>query len=111
MRAGSRIPFGAVALAGACLLATAAQARPARCFTTDDGAYPCDFRGTDRDGSFAISAPGKPTYLMNMGEPGYAFGFVNLGNRNVALPGRYRPVGGPQGCWINDETSTKICAQ
>ncbi|GEP01162.1 hypothetical protein [Methylobacterium haplocladii] len=108
MRAGSRLPFAVAIL---CVVASAAEARPARCFTSDDGAYPCDFQATDRDGSFAIAAPGKPTYRLNMGEPGYAFGFVDLGGRNVALPGRYRPLGGPRGCWANDDTGTKICAE
>ena len=35
-----------------------AEARAARCFTTDEGSFQCDFRMTDRDGSFQISAPG-----------------------------------------------------
>ena len=41
-----------------------AAAKPARCFTTDDGYYNCDFRGLDRDGSFEISARGYPTYSL-----------------------------------------------
>ena len=54
---------GIVAAAAAVVIAaTTAEARPARCSTSDDGAYPCDFRATGRDGSFVISAPGKPTY-------------------------------------------------
>ena len=31
-------------------------AKPARCFTTDDGYFPCDFKSLDRAGSFTISA-------------------------------------------------------
>ena len=111
MRKIAKVRSGLGAALGLCLLATAAQARPARCFTSDDGAYPCDFRATGSDGSFEIAAPGKPTYQINIDEPGFAFGFVNFGGRNVALPGRYRIIGGVKGCWVNDETKTRICAE
>ena len=59
---GSRVvkPLLLLAATGAVLLMTSAvQAKPARCFTSDDGTYPCDFRSTDSDGSFEIRAPGK----------------------------------------------------
>jgi hypothetical protein len=53
---------GIAALVAAAVTASrAGEARPARCSTSDDGAYPCDFRATGRDGSFVISARGKPT--------------------------------------------------
>ena len=40
------------------------QARAARCcFTTDEGSFECDFRMTDQNGSFEISAPGEPELL------------------------------------------------
>jgi hypothetical protein len=90
---------------------TAAEARPASCFTTDEGRYPCDFRATGRDGSFQISAPGKPTYILTMDEPGVAFGFVNLGQRNIALPGRFLRSRSEPECWVNDSTGSKICAR
>jgi hypothetical protein len=102
---------GIVAALVACCLAQAAEARPARCFTTDDGSFACDFQPTGRDGSFRISARGKPTYILTMEAPGVAYGFVNLGKRNVALPGRYRRSASEPGCWVNDETGTKICAR
>ena len=88
----------------------AADARPARCFTTDEGNFACDFRVTDSDGSFQISAPGKPTYLLNIEKKDVAFGFVNLGGRNTPLPGRYLRSKSEPGCWVNDTTSAKICA-
>jgi hypothetical protein len=94
-----------------CCLATVAQAKPARCFTTDDGSFPCEFRATGRDGSFEISAPGKPTYILNMIEPGVASGFVTIGGRNVSLPGRYLSSRTEPGCWVNDATRAKICAR
>jgi hypothetical protein len=87
-----------------------AEAREARCFTTDDGSFPCDFRMTAPDGSFEISAPGKPTYILNMSEKDAAFGFVRLDARNTALPGRYLRSKDEPGCWRNDVTSAKICA-
>jgi hypothetical protein len=87
------------------------QAKSARCSTTDDGAYRCEFRRTDRTGSFQISAPGKPTYILNVVRPDIAFGFANFGPRNVSLPGRYLRSNSKPSCWINDTTSTSICAQ
>ena len=46
------------AAAAAMLLAFsgAAEAKRARCFSTDDGYYPCNFVATDGLGSFEISA-------------------------------------------------------
>lgn len=87
------------------------EAKPARCFTSDEGSYPCAFVATDQDGSFKISAPGKPTYILNIDEPGVAFGFVNLGTRNISLPGRFLRSKTEPACWVNDSTHAKICAQ
>lgn len=94
----------------ALLAASPAWAKPARCFTTDDGYYACNFRATDRLGSFEITAPGKPTYRLDVNEPGFAAGFVNLGGRNVFLPGQYVRGSDDPACWSNPETGTKICA-
>lgn len=88
-----------------------AQAKPARCFTTDDGNYACDFRSTGKDGSFEISARGKPTYSLVIESPDVAFGYVKLGGRNTALPGRYRRDAFDRACWINDTTAAKVCAR
>jgi hypothetical protein len=93
-----------------CCLAGVAIARPARCFTTDDGEFGCQFRTTGRDGSFEISAPGKPRFMLNMTEPNVAFGFVNFGPRNISLPGRYMRDRNDPGCWVNDATADKMCA-
>lgn len=97
--------------AAACVLASAAQARPARCFTSDDGTYPCQFVATDRQGSFQISAQGKPAIMLAMEEPDVAIGFAKFGGRNVALPGRYRRSKADPACWINDATGAKVCAR
>lgn len=97
--------------AAAFCFATIAEAKPARCFTTDEGSYSCRFRATGRDGSFEISAPGKPTYILNMIEPGVASAYVTIGGRNISLPGRYLRSQTEPGCWVNDATRAKICAR
>lgn len=98
--------------AALCAVTSAAEARPARCFTSDDGAYTCQFVATDRRGSFRISAAGKPTITLQVDqdEPGTAYGFANFGTRNVALPGRYLRSKADRACWDNDETGAKVCA-
>jgi hypothetical protein len=71
----SPVFFAAVAVAGICLPLATAEAKSARCFTTDDGEYDCTFVATDADGGFEISAPGKPTFFLLMTEPGVASGY------------------------------------
>ena len=94
------------------VLAGPALARPATCFSTDDGQYACDFQAIGGDGSFAVSAPGKPTFTLTMDEPGTAFGTAVFepGARSVALPGSYHRSAGDPACWVNDATTTQICA-
>lgn len=94
-----------------CAATLPAEARPARCSTTDEGSYPCDFEPVGRDGSFRVSAPGKPTYVLNVVEPGVASAVVYLGTRNVSLPGRYVRQADGSGCWANFETSARLCAR
>lgn len=89
---------------------SAADAKPARCFTTDDGYYDCDFRGLDATGSFRIQAPGYPAYTLEVYRRGFAYGSVTLGGRNVALPGQYVRSREDGACWNNPETGTKLCA-
>ncbi len=106
MRLASVLAAAAVVVIGA----TAVEARPARCSTSDDGAYPCDFRATGRDGSFVISARGKPTYFVNMDGAGRAFVHADFGTgRNVALPGPYVRSPADRACWIY-EGKSRICA-
>lgn len=102
-----QVLIGPVAL---CVFTSAVEARPARCFTSDDGAYMCQFVATDRRGSFRISASGKPTIMLNVDEPGTAYGLANFGTRNnVALPGRYLRSKADRACWVNNETGAKVC--
>ncbi|NDV85576.1 hypothetical protein GTW51_02570 [Aurantimonas aggregata] len=103
---------GVAALLGAGLLLlgqTAADARPAQCFATDDGHFACDFRTTDSAGSFTIVGP-EATYIVLVDSPGRAFGFVNLGNRNIPLAGPFVRERADPACWANAETGTRICA-
>lgn len=99
--------LSSVALAAAIV---GAEAKPARCFTTDDGYFQCDFRATDSAGSFRLSARGYPTYLIEVDRPGFAYGFIDLGSRSVPLPGMYVRQRDDGACWANPETNTKICA-
>ncbi|MBP0439221.1 hypothetical protein [Tianweitania sediminis] len=90
--------------------ASIAEAKPARCFTTDDGTYSCAFETLDAKGSFQISAEGKPTFSLWIDSPGVASGSANFGDRDVALPGLYLRQSDDAACWRNNETETKICA-
>lgn len=102
--------FGLLALI-AMIVSQPALAKKARCFTTDDGEYACEFKFTDKQGSFEASAPGKPTIILLVEEPGVAIGFTNFGTgRNVALPGQYIQQQSDKACWVNDETSARLCA-
>lgn len=98
-----------VCLAAITVSATA-EAKKARCFTTDDGYYPCNFRGLDGAGSFSISAPGYPTVTLQVDQPGFAYGYLNFGDRNISLPGQYVRSREDGACWNNPETSAKVCA-
>jgi hypothetical protein len=111
-----RIPVRTLSLGGAAALALAGaaqarDARPARCFTSDAGSYACRFQPTDRRGSFRITAPRKPAVTLTMDGRDSAFGFVRLGGRNVALPGRYRRDAADRACWVGDATGAKVCVR
>jgi len=106
---------GSIGAAALVLLAASlpggAEARAARCETTDDGAYACDFRATDRAGSFRVTAPGKPAFILNVDEPGRGSAFANFGSRNVSLPGTYVRIAADPACWESDETHARICVR
>ena len=99
-----------VALAAIAASALPASAKSARCFTTDDGYYDCSFRGLDGAGSFRISAPGYPTFTLEVYQPGFAYGYADHGSGNVSLPGQFVRNRDDRACWNNPEMSTKICA-
>jgi hypothetical protein len=97
--------------AGAALLPAAGHAKPARCYTTDDGEYDCSFVATDDSGSFEISAPDKPKFSLVISEPGigYLFGDYHDGSGNVALPSRYLRSESDPACWTNEDTEAQVC--
>ena len=90
--------------------AFAADAKSAQCFSTDDGYYSCNFRGTDDSGSFVTWARGYPTYTINVESPGRAYGYGDFGSGNVSLPGEYVRSRQDGACWDNTVTGTQICA-
>lgn len=89
-----------------------ALARDARCYTSDDGDYACQFVALDKAGSFEISASGKPTFQLWVDAPGVgsASAIFAPGGRAVALPGPYRRSARDGACWVSDATDTEICA-
>lgn len=93
------------------LVAAPALAKEARCFTTDDGYYDCDFESTG-GGDFEITADGYPSFQITIDRPGFAFGSAQYepGGRYVALPGMYVRDQQDGACWHNPETETKVCA-
>lgn len=106
-----RVALAAVAMA-AVLAAVPAQAKDARCFTSDDGEYACKFEALDKAGSFRISGKGKPTFEVWIDAPGQATvgATFEAGGRSVALPGIYERSQTDGACWISVETGTQICA-
>lgn len=99
--------------AGALLMTLAgpALAKDARCFTTDDGEYPCQFETLDKSGSFEISAPGKPSFQILIEDGTATAGAVfEPGGRMVWLPGNYERSGKDPACWVSADTDTEICA-
>lgn len=103
-------PVVIAAVAAIAIQAGIAHAKPASCFTTDDGRYQCDFTALDGDGSFEITADGYPSYQLLMDGPGVAYGMANFGDRYTALPGTYHREAEDPACWANSDTGTRICA-
>ena len=110
MTSALKLALGTFAASAVIAFALPAEAKPARCFTTDDGYFSCDFKGMDGSGSFRIRAKGYPTYTLEVDQPGFAYGYVNFGDRNIPLPGQYVRSRDDGACWNNPETSTRICA-
>ena len=100
------------ALLLAMLMVVPAVAKEARCFTSDDGEYSCDFQRLDEAGSFRISAAGKPTFELWIEADGQGFvsAIYEEGGRAVALPGTYFRAKKDRACWKSDATETEICA-
>jgi hypothetical protein len=103
--------FLIIAAAAAIAVATPALAKSARCFTTDDGYYKCNFKALG-GGDFRISATGYPTFELEIDSPGFAFGYARYepGGEMVELPGMFVRSRDDGACWNNPETETKLCA-
>lgn len=111
MKSGNIVLGAGLCVAAMLALSATAQAKRARCFTTDDGYYPCNFTGLDAAGSFTISARGYPTFTLQVDQPGFAYAYADYGTgRNVSLPGQYVRSRDDGACWNNPETSTRLCA-
>lgn len=93
-------------------LAVPALGAEVRCYTSDDGAYDCRFERLDGQGSFRISAPGKPSFEVWIDAPGEATvgAIFEPGGRSVPLPGPYFRSRADGACWVSAATSTEICA-
>jgi len=100
----------AAAAVAAVALSVPAQAKQARCYNTDDGWYACEFRQFGGDGSFTVSAPGRPTYTISMIRRGVAEGFADYGNGNLFLPGTFYRSQQDRACWQSDATGFAVCA-
>ena len=104
----------ATVAAGGALLALAlagpALAKSARCYTSNDGYYTCNFTAIEGDGSFVIRARGYPTYTLMIDRPGVAWGDVAFGGRSLSLPGRFLRQRDDGACWRNPEADLEICA-
>ncbi len=87
-----------------------AAAKPAQCFSTDDGYYSCDFKGLDSAGSFRTRATGYPTYTIEIYDKGRAYGYGDFGSGNKSLPGEFIRSRADGACWDNTETGIQICA-
>ena len=101
--------FTSITLAAA-LVPSLAFAKRARCFTTDDGYFSCQFKETDKAGSFEIKGRSTPTYSLVVDEPGFAFGYINFGNRGIPISGMFVRQRDDRGCWNNPEMNVKLCA-
>ncbi|WP_158744012.1 hypothetical protein [Acidisphaera sp. L21] len=51
------------------------------------------------------------TTNANIDEPGKTYGFVNLGKRNISLPGAHIRSKADPACWVNDATPARFCAR
>ncbi len=92
------------------LVSNPALAKQARCFATDDGYFPCSFEATDKLGSFEVQGHATPTYILVVDQPGFAFGFLNFGDRNISVGGMFVRQEDDPACWNNPEMNVKLCA-
>jgi hypothetical protein len=98
--------LAAVAVVG---MSSVASAKPAQCFTSDDGNYNCNFTATDNAGSFEATASGYPTIWLNVESPGVAWITKDFGSGSTNLPGPYYRADDDRACWDNPDTGDRLC--
>jgi hypothetical protein len=97
-------------VAAAAVVGSPALAKSARCFTSDDGYFDCEFYTTADDGSFEVMQADGTGFGLTMDKPGFAYGYLIEGNDNTNLPGEYVRSRDDGACWNNPETDDKKCA-
>ena len=65
-----------------------------------------------RTGRAVLKSKGRstPTYSLVVDEPGFAFGYINFGNRGIPISGMFVRQRDDRGCWNNPEMNVKLCA-
>lgn len=86
-----------------------AQAGEARCNTSDDGIYACEFEQFGGDGSFIVSAPMRPTYTLEIVDDGVGEVFGDFGSGNRFLPGPFFRSQDDPACWVSEATGFALC--
>jgi hypothetical protein len=99
----------AAAVILAALIPSSALAKSARCYTTDDGYFPCNFKATDSRGSFDVSSRSTPKYTLIVERRGFAFVYVNFGARSIPIGGMFVRQRDDPACWNNPELNVKLC--
>lgn len=88
-----------------------ADARPAKCYNSNDGYYRCNFQSFGGNGSFVISAWGYPTITLEMIQRGRAVGTIEFNDgRYRSMPGTYIRSRKDRACWINSASIAQVCA-
>jgi len=86
------------------------RADAARCYNSDDGAGPCQFRQFGGNGSFTVHGANVPADTIAIVRRSVANGFAHYGGGDVALPGTCHRSREDRACWVSDVTGFAICA-
>ncbi|SNY93883.1 hypothetical protein SAMN04515647_4204 [Cohaesibacter sp. ES.047] len=91
--------------------AGAAEARPAECYTSTQRYYSCDVKNHGSDGSFTITARGRPTITLDILKNGKsARGHIDFNDgRYRAMPGLYFRTADEPECWTNSASVARVC--
>lgn len=106
---GTGLLAAGVAFAGLFTAIAPAEAKSARCYSSRDGYYHCNFQALDGKGSFTTWARGYPTYTFVVRD-GFAKGVRTWRGRDSMMRGLYVRSRDDGACWQNPENRTKFCA-